>query len=127
MCPFLGGFAANLHHAKTPQQLDRFPNITLDTSHAAASRVNPLRFLDAFGDRIRHVHLSNNSGKGWDSHSALDQGVLNIKNIVAAISRSDFSGRISLELDLRRVLKSSKTARDYLVHNRLAFEAMQER
>jgi sugar phosphate isomerase/epimerase len=126
MCPFGGGFATNLHRAMTPEELQRFPNITLDTSHAAASRVNPLRFLDAFGDRVRHIHLSNNSGKGWDSHSAIDIGVLDMKAIIAGISRSGYSGGISLELDLRHAFKRSNTVHDYLVQNRLTFEALKQ-
>jgi sugar phosphate isomerase/epimerase len=122
MCPFGGGFAVNLHRAMTPPQLERFPNVTLDTSHAAASRVNPLRFLEYFGDRIRHIHLSNNSGKGWDSHSSLDEGVLNMRAIVAGMLRSDYSGGVSLELDLRRVIGNPTAVHNFLVHNRVVFE-----
>ncbi len=29
-----------------------------------------------FGDRLRHVHLSDNAGKGWDSHLPPGDGVL---------------------------------------------------
>ena len=69
-----GRSVARFHAHQSLEDLDGFPNVTLDTSHLAVSGLDPVEAVTRLGDRLAHVHLSNNAGKGWDSHLPLDEG-----------------------------------------------------
>ena len=81
------------------RELEGFPDVTLDTSHLAVAGLDPVETLSRLGDRLAHVHLSNNAGKGWDSHLPLDQ--LDLGRFLEALATRGFEGAISLEIDLR--------------------------
>ena len=56
-------------------------------------------------DRIRHIHLSNNAGRGWDSHLPVGRdGVLPVESFLADLT-DGYQGSVSLELDLRPWMK----------------------
>ena len=57
-----------------------------------------------FGERLRHVHLSDNAGKGWDSHLPPGEGVLDLDGFLRELAASEFAGTVSLEVDLRKRL-----------------------
>ena len=57
-----------LHANQDLDQLAGFPHLVLDTSHAAVAKHDLVEVRQRFADRLRHVHLSDNAGKGWDSH-----------------------------------------------------------
>jgi sugar phosphate isomerase/epimerase len=61
-----------------------------------------------FGDRLRHVHLSDNAGRGWDSHLPPGQGVLAIDAFLDDLVACGYTGTVSLEVDLRRYLTEPK-------------------
>ena len=75
------------------------------------------------GDRLAHVHLSNNAGKGWDSHLPLDEGVLDLGPFLEALAGRRFRGAISLEIDLRSHLDDDQALRRILSRNRELCEA----
>jgi len=50
---------------------------------AAVAQHDLLEVRRRFGDRMRHVHLSDNAGKGWDSHLPPGQGVLALDAFLA--------------------------------------------
>jgi sugar phosphate isomerase/epimerase len=70
------------------------------------------------GDRLVHVHLSNNAGKGWDSHLPIDRGVLDLGRFLEALAGRGFGGAVSLEIDLRPHLEDDRALRRILVRNR---------
>jgi sugar phosphate isomerase/epimerase len=70
-----------------------------------------------------HFHLSNNAGKGWDSHLPVDEGILPLDRLLDEIARDGFSGTIALELDLRPYLGDDDAVREVLVRNREFCEA----
>lgn len=82
--------------------LDGYGNVTLDTSHAAVARLDPIEAAIRSDARLAHVHLSGNSGKGWDSHLPVYEGVLPIAALLNHLEDSGYAGAVSLELDLRR-------------------------
>lgn len=90
------------HSVRTLEDLEGFEYVTLDTSHAAVAGLDLLETLARLRGRLAHVHLSNNAGKGWDSHLPLAEGVLPLERFLGALAGSGFDGTISLELDLRR-------------------------
>ncbi|HEY1330456.1 MAG TPA: sugar phosphate isomerase/epimerase family protein [Actinomycetota bacterium] len=107
-------------HAGRPlEDMDHVPHLVLDTSHAAVAGLDVREAFAAARDRIRHIHLSNNAGKGWDSHLPVDQdGVIPIEAFLGDLAGDGFAGAVSLELDLRPWMKDEAALREVLVRNR---------
>ncbi len=112
-----GGRGVRLHARQSIHDLDPYPHVVLDTSHAAVAGLDPFEAVRRLGDRLVHVHLSNNAGRGWDSHLPLDQGVLPIPEFLDLLGTEGFSGNVSLELDLRRYMEDDAALRRVLVSN----------
>jgi sugar phosphate isomerase/epimerase len=105
-------------HAKQQlKDLESFPHVVLDTSHAAVSGLDLMESFRRLRHRLAHVHLSNNACRGWDSHLPVDQGVLPLAEFLELLGAEGFTGTVSLELDLRRYVEDG-TAHDVLVGNR---------
>jgi sugar phosphate isomerase/epimerase len=113
-----GRKVATFHARQGLDDLERFPHVVLDTSHAAVAGLDLREALARMGSRLVHVHLSNNAGKGWDSHLPLDQGVLDLETFLDALAASGFGGTISLELDLRRYLADPEALHEVLISSR---------
>ena len=73
------------HRFGTVEGLERFRYVTLDTSHLAVSEENIVEAYRQLADRVVHVHLSDNRGKGRDSHAPLGHGMLPIADFVRAL------------------------------------------
>jgi sugar phosphate isomerase/epimerase len=112
-----GGRGVRLHARQSIHDFDPYPHVVLDTSHAAVAGLNPFDVVRRLGDRLVHVHLSNNAGRGWDSHLPLDQGVLPILDFLDLLGTEGFSGNVSLELDLRRYMDDEAALRKVLGSN----------
>jgi sugar phosphate isomerase/epimerase len=91
----------SFHSNQDLDELERLPHLALDTSHAAVARHDPIGVRRRFGDRLRHVHLSDNAGKGWDSHLPPGEGVLDLDGFLGDLGASGYEGAVSLEVDLR--------------------------
>ena len=89
------------------EDLERFEHVVLDTSHAAVTGMDLVGAVRRLGRRLAHVHLSNNAGKGWDSHLPVDRGVLDLDAFLRSLVEERFDGTISLELDLRPYLSDA--------------------
>jgi sugar phosphate isomerase/epimerase len=84
------------------QILDRFPSImlTLDIGHAHIGSKNErraLQFMDAFPDRIQHIHVSDNFGKE-DSHLPIGAGNIRYKEMVKGLKKICYNGTITVEV-----------------------------
>ena len=71
-----------------------------------------------FGNRLRHVHLSDNAGRGWDSHLPPGQGVLALDEFLDDLVACGYTGTVSLEVDLRRYLTEPKELSGILIRMR---------
>lgn len=108
-----------LHSDQALDDLERFPYLVFDTSHAAVTGLDIRDFYKQHRDRIQHVHLSNNAGKGWDSHLPVHQeGVLPLGEFLEDLVKDGFAGNVSLELDLRPWMRDQGSLHDVLVSNR---------
>lgn len=114
---------AALHTVCELADLDPFPNVVLDTSHAAVAGLDLLEAVPRLGRRLAHVHLSNNAGKGWDSHLPLEEGVLDLGPFLDVLAAGPFDGAISLELDLRASTSDTAQMRRALERDRRFCEA----
>lgn len=94
----LGQRRVRFHHLGAVSSLHRFSHITLDTSHLGVSEDDPVETYRALADRVVHIHLSDNRGKGRDSHAPLGAGVLPIEDFVRALTGPRLQS-IALEID----------------------------
>ena len=81
-----------------PEQLTGLGDVTLDTSHLAASGVDLMHAWEVLGPQLRHVHLSDSKLTGRDEHRVPGKGKLPLKEFLAALAQSDYPGVVSLEL-----------------------------
>jgi len=110
MFPYrVGRRDVTLHSNQDLVQLEGVPHLVLDTSHAAVAKHDLIEVRRLFGDRLRHVHLSDNAGKGWDSHLPPGDGVLDLNAFLVDLAASGFDGAVSLEVDLRPSLGHPET------------------
>jgi sugar phosphate isomerase/epimerase len=72
----------------------------LDVGHAnlgvPANVTGPL--LDAFADRLRHVHVSDNRGGDADLHLPIGAGTIDWKAAIGHLKRHGYDGTITLEV-----------------------------
>lgn len=69
--------------------------LTLDTTHWATKRIDPLDAWQAARARVCHIHLSNYDGR---EHRLPHRGSLNLKKLLRALDADGYAGTISLEL-----------------------------
>jgi len=94
-----GIFRVRRRSCYLPEHLADVGDVTLDTSHAGASKVDLLRAHSVLVTQIRHVHLSDsNLEMGRDEHRVPGNGRLPLKPLLAALGASGYTGAVSLEL-----------------------------
>ena len=94
-----GMFGIRRKSCYLPEHLADVGEITLDTSHAGASKLDILRAHSILATRLRHVHLSDsNLEMGRDEHRLPGKGRLPLKPLLAALGASGYPGAVSLEL-----------------------------
>ena len=106
------------HSSQQFEDLDRFDDLVLDTSHLAVAGFDLLEAYQRYREKVRHFHISNNAGKGWDSHLPVDEGVLPLDELLTTLAQDRFGGTVALELDLRPYIGDPKAVQDVLVRNR---------
>jgi sugar phosphate isomerase/epimerase len=112
-----------LHANADIHELDGLEHLVLDTSHAAVARHDLLELRRTFASRLRHVHLSDNAGRGWDSHLPPGQGVLPIDGFLRDLAGSGYAGAVTLEVDLRRYRSDPTALREVMIDMRERAEA----
>ncbi|MGH2572048.1 MAG: sugar phosphate isomerase/epimerase family protein [Actinomycetota bacterium] len=114
-----GERAVRFHATQDLKDLERFPHLVLDTSHAAVAGIDIRKAFRRYRRQIRHVHLSNNAGKGWDSHLPVYRdGVLPLDDFLDDVTRDGYTGGLSLELDLRPWFGDPKALHEVIVLSR---------
>jgi len=119
----IGSRPLMFHADQDLDDLEGIPHLVLDTSHAAVAKHDLVDVRRRFDSRLRHVHLSDNAGRGWDSHLPPGHGVLALDPFLDDLVASGFEGTISLEVDLRRYLTEPVRLHDVLVTMREYVEA----
>ena len=120
----VGNRPVTFHSNQDLEDLDRFDDLVLDTSHAAVAGHDLVEVRRRFGPRLRHVHLSDNAGKGWDSHLPPGEGVLALDGFLADLRESGYGGAVTLEVDLRRHSGDARRLRETMVAMRERTEAL---
>ena len=119
-----GERGVRFHASQDLEDLERFPYLVLDTSHAAVSGMDIREAFARYRDQIQHVHLSQNAGKGWDSHMPVyHDGVLPLAEFLDDLTEGGFAGSVSIELDLRPWFNDEDALQDVIRRNREFCEA----
>jgi sugar phosphate isomerase/epimerase len=114
----VGSHPIRFHANADLDQLEGLPDLVLDTSHTAVARHDLLEVRRRFGDRLRHVHLSDNAGRGWDSHLPPGHGVLPLDRFLDDLREAAFGGTVSLEVDLRTWMRDPSSLGRVMVEMR---------
>jgi sugar phosphate isomerase/epimerase len=88
--------------AQVGEVLDALPELGLHLDFGHANLLVPYNtareMLDAYGDRLRHVHLHDNKGGHEDLHLPLGAGNLDVPEVVATLKDVGYDGTITLEV-----------------------------
>jgi sugar phosphate isomerase/epimerase len=91
-------FSVRARSCYRPEHLFGLGDVTLDTSHVAASELDLMEVYDKLAGQLRHVHLSDSNLTGGDQHRLPGKGKLPLKEFLARLGGSDYPGAVSLEL-----------------------------
>jgi len=92
---------------------------TLDLSHCAVSRTDPLAMADQMGDRLVHVHLGDGTGETRDEHLVPGRGNQPCGPLLDSLARRGFTGAVAVEVSTRRA--RSRAEREADLTEALAF------
>lgn len=88
------GLPINPFWFNRPEELGRFPHLTLDTTHLATWGFNPTEIYERLKGRVVHVHLSNFDGR---EHRSPPDGNLRLARFLRYLADSGYSGAVSVE------------------------------
>ena len=101
-----------------PSEAD-YANTTLDLSHSAVARSDPVAMAMALGDRLRHVHMTDGTGSAKDEHLVPGRGSQPCAELLERLATQQFSGHIVVEINTRRA--TNREAREIDLVESLAF------
>jgi sugar phosphate isomerase/epimerase len=113
-----GDRGLRFHASQDFEDLDRYPQLVLDTSHLAVAGFDIVEAYRRYRTKVVHFHVSNNAGRGWDSHLPVDEGILPLADLLDEVAADGFGGTMALELDLRSYLGDDEAVQEVLVRNR---------
>jgi sugar phosphate isomerase/epimerase len=74
--------------------------VNFDPSHLIVQGENPMRVIDAYADRINHMHMKDGSGRFPDfAFPPLGRGDIDFQGLVSALRRSGYTGAYSVEYE----------------------------
>ncbi len=88
------GLRINGYWFNSPAELDRFPHLTLDTTHLGTWDLDPLAVYEQLRERVVHVHISNYDGR---EHRSPPDGRLPLAEFLRFLSRDGYQGVITVE------------------------------
>ena len=95
-----------------------YDHLTLDLSHASTSRLSSLELVHAWGERLRHVHLTDGRGSLKDQHLFPGAGDQEVGPVLQELARRGYAGHVVLEVNTRG---RHHEERDYALGTTLAY------
>lgn len=80
---------------------DDYPHTTLDFSHTAVSRTDPLLMAHDLGSRLSHIHLADGTDSARDEHLVPGRGTLPVSEVLEHLAVEGFAGAIIVEVSTR--------------------------
>jgi sugar phosphate isomerase/epimerase len=96
-----------------------FANATIDLSHSATSRSDPVEMARALGDRLRHIHMTDGTSSAKDEHLVPGRGTQPCVDLLEHLAGSGFGGHVVIEINTRKA--TSRQAREVDLMEALAF------
>lgn len=118
MFPWRFGRAFEIYRPDWDPTDDPYPSVTLDISHAATARSDPLAMARKLGVRLAHVHLADGNGSFRDQHLPPGWGREPCDEVLRHLVRTGFDGSVALEINTRPY---SAARRDEILGESLAF------
>lgn len=91
---------------------EEYANATIDLSHAAIARSDPIAMAERLGDRLRHIHLTDGTGSAKDEHLVPGRGVMQADAFLHHLAGAGFGGQIIVEINTRRCDTPAERERD---------------
>jgi sugar phosphate isomerase/epimerase len=101
-----------------PSEQD-YRNTTLDLSHAAVSRSDPVAMARRLEGRLRHIHMTDGTGSAKDEHLVPGRGTQPVAELLEHLAVADFGGHIVVEINTRKA--RNRAARELDLMEALAF------
>lgn len=79
-----------------------YDHLTLDLSHASTARQSSLDYVERWGDRLRHVHLTDGIGGAADEHLLPGYGDQRAGEVLERLAQRGFAGDVVLEVNTRK-------------------------
>lgn len=103
MYPWRGpGVAAQAYVPDWDPTDQPYDHLTLDLSHAATAGARSLSYLDDWGPRLRHLHLTDGNGSVLDEHLMPGEGNQRAWQVVETLVSRGYQGHIIHEVSTRR-------------------------
>ncbi len=96
-----------------------YANTTIDLSHSAVSRSDPVAMAQRLGDRLRHIHLTDGTGSAKDEHLVPGRGNQPVVELLEHLAAVAFGGHVVLEINTRKA--DNRDARELDLVEALAF------
>lgn len=84
-----------------PSDLD-YDHLTLDLSHASTARLHSLDLVHDWGERLRHVHLTDGTGSTTDEHLLPGVGDQKAADVLRVLAGQGYCGHVVVEVNTRR-------------------------
>ena len=102
LIPCIENMPTEMPKYNKPEEFDFFVKnggyLTLDTGHAVTVNIDPIAFLDRFGEKVRHIHLQDGFVGKPDKHYAIGNGELDYVKLFDKLQEMKFEDLIMLEL-----------------------------
>jgi len=89
-----------------------YENVTLDFSHTAVSRTDPIEMMREFGQRLQHIHLADGTDSPSDEHLVPGRGTQPVREALEFLKANGFSGNIIAEISTRSVMDRDERIAD---------------
>ncbi|GAB3790024.1 sugar phosphate isomerase/epimerase family protein [Nocardioides ungokensis] len=93
---------------------ETYANATIDLSHAAIARSDPIDMAVRLGERLRHIHLTDGTGSAKDEHLVPGRGAMGAAEFLRHLAGTGFAGEIVLEINTRKCSSREERERDLL-------------
>ena len=101
---------------------EQYANTTIDLSHAATAKSDPVAMAERLGDRLRHVHMTDGSGSPKDEHLVPGHGNQPCGPFLELLANRGFEWHIVVEINTRKA--GDREAREADLLEALAFSRL---
>ena len=89
-----------------------YANTTIDLSHAAIARADPVAMARRLGDRLRHIHLTDGTGSAKDEHLVPGRGSIGARGFLRHLATVGFGGEVVVEINTRKCRDTTEREAD---------------